>query len=236
MAFVLYLITGIATAVPVVYALGWAVWGAPISATEYISLFGSLLLVLAAFITFVNRRHAARCAFAGVIAVWSFYLPQIYGVVRMKLTDQRLTLRVLKWAPSARPLTTSDGAGPNSPLPSLTRVEFDLLKGAGLEGKVATFSLGNYGRGSKTSRAIVVIQRPVVTRVELPEPDATTVVYIQEGNGWRKYPPGAPTLKRTILIQPERGDLHQSSVRVELSTGARQGFDVWWPKQELGRP
>ena len=56
--FVLYLITGIATAVPVAVALGWAVWGAGTSPTEYLSLLGSLILVVSALISLSNRRVA----------------------------------------------------------------------------------------------------------------------------------------------------------------------------------
>ena len=38
MAFLLYLLTAIMTALPVLVALQWAVWGAPVSAWQYVSL------------------------------------------------------------------------------------------------------------------------------------------------------------------------------------------------------
>jgi hypothetical protein len=65
----LYLITGIATAIPVIYALGWAVWGAPIFITEYVSLLGSLVLVVSAFISIAERRIAGRIALVSVLAI-----------------------------------------------------------------------------------------------------------------------------------------------------------------------
>src|SRR5678809_143032 len=102
---VLYLFTGIATAIPVVWALGWALWGAPTSPTEYLSLLGSLILVVSALMNLWNRRLAARVALAGAFAVWSFYLPVIVGMVKTRLSDQELNLSVLLWTPSASPLT-----------------------------------------------------------------------------------------------------------------------------------
>jgi hypothetical protein len=58
----LYLLTGIATAVPIVVALRWASLGAGTIATEYISLLGSLVLVASALISLFDRRFAARLA------------------------------------------------------------------------------------------------------------------------------------------------------------------------------
>jgi hypothetical protein len=233
--FALYLITGIATAAPVIYALSWAVWGASIFATEYISLLGSTVLAVSAFISLINRRAAARIALFGVLAIWSFYLPAIAGVVRMKLSDQRLTLHVVKWTPSPQPLTVSDPVGETRPEARLSEAEIERLKEAGVTGRVDTFSCGNYGGGNKSSRAIVVIQSPVTAPVELPEPDATTIIYVQHGTDWRPYPAGAPILKRTIRIEPWPDDPKQSSIMVELSSGARQGFNIWWPKSEPGK-
>lgn len=234
--FALYLITGIATAAPVIYALEWAVWGAPIVATKYLSLLGSATLLVAAFTSLFERRIAARIALVGVLAIWSLYLPAITGAVRTKLSDQRLTLHVVRWVPSPQPLTVSDSAGETRPETRLTRAEIEHLKEAGVTGRVETFSLGIYGNGNKSSRTIIVIQNPVASPVELPEPNATTVVYVQHGDSWRLYPASAPTLRRTIRIEPRRDDPRQSSIMVELSSGARQGFSVWWPKPELGTP
>jgi hypothetical protein len=62
-------------------------------------------------------------------------------------------------------------------------------------------SLSRHGRG-KNSLAIVVIQSPVERKAILPEPDASTVVYVQESNGWTKKPSQVPTLRRGIEVWP----------------------------------
>jgi hypothetical protein len=232
-AFILYLVTAILTATPVWYALGWAVWGAPIFITEYVSLAGSLLLAFSAFVSLAERRIAGRIALVGLLAIWSLYLPAITGLVRVKLNDQRLTLYVLKWMPSSEQLTVSNLTGNLQPDTRLTEADIELLKEAGVKGTVTKYSMGRYGNGTKSSRAIIVMQSPISVPVELPEPNATMVVYFQHGNTWQKHPANAPTLKRTIRIEPLHDDPKQSSVMVELSSGARQGFGVWWPKSEL---
>jgi hypothetical protein len=154
----------------------------------------------------------------------------------MKLSDQRLALHVVKWVPSSQPLEVSDSMGKSSPDARLRAADIEQVKEAGVTGRVVTFSGGDYGNGSKQSQAIIVIQSPVTAPVELPEPDATTIVYVQHTEGWRLYPASAPTLKRTIRIEPWRDDTKQSSLMAELATGARQGFNVWWPNSELGKP
>lgn len=199
-------------------------------------MLGSLALVVSAFIRLAERRIAARIALVGVLAIWSFYLPAIAGVARTKFSDQRLALHVVKWVPSSQPLGVSDLMDESRPYARLSAADIEQVKKAGITGRVVTFSFGNYGNGSKQSRAIIVIQNPVTAPVELPEPDATTIVYVQHADRWRLHPASAPTLKRTIRIEPWRDDANQSSVMAELASGARQGFNVWWPKSEQGKP
>ena len=221
----LYLLTGIATAIPVVWALGWAVWGAGTSPTEYLSLFGSLILVLSALISLANRRSAARLALLGVFAIWSFYLPTIVGVVKSPLSDQELGLSVLLWTPSASPLTIQEQTQIR-----LSPIEIQQIKDTGITGALSTYTAnGRFGSGKK-SHVTLIMQRPVNQPIELKEPDATRVVYVQYGKGWKIFPPDARTLERTIRIEPEAGDPTQTSVMVGLASGSRQGFGVWWPK------
>jgi len=99
----LYLLTGVATAIPVVFALGWAVWGAGVSITEYISLLGSLVLAVSAT-GILNKRGAARLAVVGCAGIWSFYLPVIMELAKERVTDQELSLTILLWARSPSPL------------------------------------------------------------------------------------------------------------------------------------
>ncbi|HKW97443.1 MAG TPA: hypothetical protein VJN43_06895 [Bryobacteraceae bacterium] len=231
MAALLYLATGIATAIPVVWALGWAVWGAGISITEYISLLGSLILVASAPIRLLDRRTAARTALIGAACIWTFYLPGVFSVGKTLLTDQELTLSILLWTPSNGPLAIDPMPNPAAAI--LSDQAIRQIRATGIGGTVSSFGSGRYGSGKK-SAVILVMQRPIHEPVELREPDASSVVYVQEADGWKMFPPNAPRIRRTIRIEPLPEDHRQSIVMVELATGARQGFGVWWPKTSSG--
>lgn len=235
MAFLLYLLTAIITALPVLFTLGWAVWGAPVSVWQYVSLLGSCLLVLAAFVSVTRRRIAARIAVVAVAAIWCFYLPAVASVVNARLTDQRLTVQVVRWKPSQQAPTVSDVLQATNA--ALTTADLEQIRKLKLNGTIENVGRVVSGTAGAESHALIVLDHPVLSRVELPEPDAVTVVYIQRHDGWEKYPPTAPTLKRTIALQPlqpQGRDLMQTEVMVEWATGERQGFGVVWP--ESGAP
>jgi hypothetical protein len=215
----------------VVWALGWAVWGTPTSFTEYLSLVGSLILIAAGLIAFLNRRTAARVALVGTVAIWSLYFPAIANIVRVHLSDQELSLSIMLWVPSASPLNIQELQQiPGSSEMGLSKTEIQTIKETGIGGTVSTYSRNaKYGSGKK-SRVTLIIQWPISEPVELKQPDATHIVYVQYGSEWRAFPKNAPTLKRRIRIQPEPDTSNQASVMVELPTGAWQGFGVSSPQ------
>ena len=227
----LYLLTGVVTAIPVLFLLSWAVWGAPVSVTEYISLLGSLLLVVAAAIGKENRRAAGRLALLGTAGIWSLCVPAIVGLVREHLADQELSLTVLRWTPSPSPLEIQESRStPGFPDPNPSPTEVQQIKNTGITGTLSVYTAnGRYGHGKK-SHVILIMQGPVSKAIALREPDASNVIYVQDSETWRMFPPNAPTLARTIWIETEWDDPKQCTVMVELSNGARQGFGVWWPK------
>jgi len=237
MARLLYVLTGIATAIPVIWALGWSVWGAGVSITEYLSLLGSLVLVGLGIARASRRRVAGGVALLSTAGIWSFYLPGVIGVVRSTLTNQELSLAVLLWTPTPSPLRIEQSQRTRGARDmTLSAADIQLVQDTGISGKVSIYAAnGKYGNG-KHSRAILIMQEPVQVPVELKEPDATSVIYIQEGSRWRKFPENAPTLNRTIRITPLRDDPRQAFVMVELSTGATQGFGVWWAQSGAARP
>ena len=73
----LYLVTGAVTGFQVVRLLMWAVWGAPTSPIQYVSLVGSAVLCVASGVTLFKPRLAAKIALAAVATIWSFYVPAL---------------------------------------------------------------------------------------------------------------------------------------------------------------
>ena len=105
-----------------------------------------------------------------------------------------------------------------------------LLREIGLTGKLSIFGGGQYGKGNKDSRAIIVMQRQLNKRtVDLPQPDRVTVIYVQdENNNWRMYPSNAPTLNRNIRLEVPAHKPNITDYWVELAGGARQGAQAFF--------
>jgi hypothetical protein len=76
-AVALYVLTAVVTGLHVFYLMMWAIWGAPTSPLQYVSLIGSVVLLLSAVAAFFNRRLAAAIAIVGSVMVWSFYAPAL---------------------------------------------------------------------------------------------------------------------------------------------------------------
>jgi hypothetical protein len=96
-------------------------------------------------------------ALLGLVLVWSLYLPTIVGLAHMRLSNQRLTLRVLAWIPSSAPLTIVAREG----LMHLSPTEITQLKNVGITGTVSyAMNPATYGSG-KASRVLLLMQEPV---------------------------------------------------------------------------
>ena len=80
------------------------------------------------------------------------------------------------------------------------------LRALGFKEEFRMLSLTKQGKGKK-ALAVVVLHSRVRQDVVLPEPEASTVVYVQQSDNWEKKPPEAPTLRRGIAIAaPEATD------------------------------
>jgi len=78
LALLLYALTAIATGVQLWYLLSWAIWGAPTSPLQYVALFGSVVLLVAAVFARWKPRIAAIVACTGAFLLWFFYGPALY--------------------------------------------------------------------------------------------------------------------------------------------------------------
>jgi hypothetical protein len=82
---ILYLVTAVATGAQVYWLMMWAIWGAPTSPIQYVSLCRSLVLLIAASLAKWNPRLAAVIALWAIAAIWCFYAPAlVYSVVRLR--------------------------------------------------------------------------------------------------------------------------------------------------------
>ena len=73
------------------------------------------------------------------------------------------------------------------------------IRALGYGGEFRVLSLTKQGEGKK-ALAIFVVRTRVKQDVVLPEPDGSTVVYVQQSDNWEKKPPEVRTLRRGIKI------------------------------------
>jgi hypothetical protein len=83
--FLLYLAAGLITGFHVYTLLALAVFGVPANPLEFVSLLGSMCLLIAAYVSLFKPHAAAKLALIAALAVWSFYGPAIAKAVRTRL-------------------------------------------------------------------------------------------------------------------------------------------------------
>jgi hypothetical protein len=105
---------------------------------------------------------------------------------------------VFRWTPSPSQLTIQQG-GPSSGVPPLAAGDIEQIRKSGITGSLS-FDGGSRSGYGKISHAILIFQEPVSRPIELREPDATTVIYIQDGHNWKIFPSNARLLKRRIQL------------------------------------
>ncbi len=94
--FFLYLIAGGLTGFQVYSLIALAAYGAPVSPLEYLSLLGSLALIVAGYLSLFKPRVAARVALLAALTIWCFYAPATLNSVRARLADHGAAPRVEK--------------------------------------------------------------------------------------------------------------------------------------------
>ena len=76
---VLYMATALTTGFQVYWVLMMAIWGAPTSPLEFVSICGSVVLFIAGVLAKWRPRAAAMTALCASAAIWSFYAPSLFG-------------------------------------------------------------------------------------------------------------------------------------------------------------
>jgi hypothetical protein len=83
--FGIYFIAGTITGFHVYTLLSLAVYGAPFNPLEFVALFGSLGLMIAAYVSLFKPEAAARIALIAALATWCFYGPATARTVHTRL-------------------------------------------------------------------------------------------------------------------------------------------------------
>jgi hypothetical protein len=187
---------------------------------------GATAMALSAGII-AGRRRAAVVAAA---IVW--ILGTVGGtkpVVAFMSGEQRLELVFVHWLPGDTPLSAA-----LAPLDVDDHLRGELDR-RGLTGMIEVeYGRHVHGHHGAQARAIILMRHAEFRRVWLPQPDAATILYVQEDDGWRRYPAEAPTLPRAIRLDP---DDRQTSYEAVAADGSRRGGSAfYWPADKPWTP
>jgi hypothetical protein len=137
--------------------------------------------------------------------------------------DQTLTVRFLKWTPGSEPVTIESEGGE-----LLGVAEAALVRAARPSGRILVlWGRSSHGRGPAAS-ASILLTAPITRPVSLRQPDRSTALYLQDGDGFTVHPSDTRTLGREITLAPHAGGLWCS---VRDAQGGIQGgpVRVEWP-------
>ena len=136
-----------------------------------------------------------------------------------KQPEQSLEVIFVRVIPGPQDLTITEKTG------GLTPDELDQLKSLGLSGTFH-FGMSQYrGYTPTQARTVIVCTGDLRSPVELREPRGTHVMYVQNGDMWNMYPPGAPMLRSKIKFWPSA----TKSRMIEVQSGSSRGTFSWYP-------
>ncbi len=108
--------------------------------------------------------------------------------------DRDLKIVWVKWKPGTEPAVLEKRL-----TDYLTEEEISRLRSMGLSGRLIWQGTSGRGRGP-SSRIVLIMQNQLESPIELPLPERW-VIYVQEQNGWRKEPPDAFTVSKTLGLE-----------------------------------
>lgn len=109
---------------------------------------------------------------------------------------------------------------------SVTKYVMDLLRNGRITGQYQVSYLNRTGRGKKALE-VIVLNQPVVSKVQLKEPRGGDLIYIQLPDGWKKIPPQFPTVGRSLTIEPFPAEDALAGFKVYDAFGSSTEFVVW---------
>lgn len=128
----------------------------------------------------------------------------------------------MRWIPNEAEFAV-EGVAPKS---VLTQAEWELVASTLkhghvlVTGAIAQHSFGPLGAMLPQTRTIVVFTGPVTTTVRLPQAFGSTVLHVQDGQGFRHYPSQSSSSDYVIQLEPR--DANSVSVWREVR-GRRTG-------------
>jgi hypothetical protein len=108
----------------------------------------------------------------------------------------------------------------------LTHRVLDWIREEGITGSYRVSSIDRFGHG-KQALAVIVLNQPVVGKMELQQPSGGDVIYLQLPEGWKKIPSQIPTLGRTLALEPPIGNDALAGLTIVDAYGSSVSSEIW---------
>jgi len=141
--------------------------------------------------------------------------------------DQYVKVVFVEWKPSNGPITVSGLRDV-----TLNQTEIAQLEKAGVRGQFKVVGLAGHGKkkgqdATEAKRILIVMQHQIAKTVNLPQPDQTDAIYLQNGDEWKLLPDGIPTVDRFITLEVNKQYPNQTMYRFQLRNGATEGMSAF---------
>lgn len=100
-----------------------------------------------------------------------------------------------------------------------------LLRDNSISGEFHVVDLHRLGHG-KQVLVVIVIKQPILSRIELAEPNGANLIYVQQHDGWTEVPTQVPRLDRAVSLKPA-GEDGIVDITISGASGRSSAFRVW---------
>ena len=145
--------------------------------------------------------------------------------IHERMFPQVIEVVVAQWMPGAQPLTVIEPASPRE-RPLISVAEIAELSALGLTGELSVRWGQMYGTGERKARMLIVTQPIIDTVVELAQPNATSVIYVQRNNGWTMLPSNSSLAQQVVRFEPRKMDA--TMILVYQADGGGTGNSIHW--------
>jgi len=204
----------------IVSASGWyiAISAIPVYTT------GALATSFGIFV-WPRFRGSPRLWRRSIRIVGAFAALAVFGVLISypfwpRVRDPQVDVTIVRVAPGDQSVRGTQG---------LRSEEISLLESLGIQGivQIGTQSTSVVD-GQKSLRMLIVARGPIRSQAELRKPKDRDIVYIQDGDTWRMYPPKSRTITEAVSLRPAPDD-HYVDFRVNRAPTAKWQSSYWWP-------
>lgn len=143
--------------------------------------------------------------------------------------QQELVISCLDWIHGpeqlhCEPMDTSADTNPPMANGCPSAADMKRLRAQGLTGSLRQDAAHGQKSDGLSAKAILIMDRPVLSEQDLKQPYAASVIYLQNANGrWQMIPANAPLLDRYIVLKSDGGGPGRTGVLAQNPDGSASG-------------